>query len=91
MITNGNTATLYCKKTLTKEDYEVKQTFDLVAFEVEQINEWIKEHDKTCPYANTFIPPVGNRFTYCFTPSSIGNFITVKCVCKHECDIDSNW
>jgi hypothetical protein len=91
MEMNSNTTTMYCKKQPTEEDFEVKQTFSLVAFEIEQIDEWKKEHDKTCPYANKFIPPVGDRFTFCFSPSYIGNFIKVKCFCGHECNIDSNW
>ena len=91
MKQNNNITVMHSKEKLTEEDYEVKKTFDLVGFEVDQIDEWEKQHDKICPYADKFIPPIGDRFTYCFSPSSIGNFITVKCVCGDECEIDSNW
>jgi len=65
--------------------------------EWKQIVEWEEKHDLECsiitnhkdkdtsPYGTI----AGGR-TYCFTPTSIGTFITVKCCCGVSFICDSN-
>jgi len=77
--------------------------FNINEDEERQIKEWEEKHDKECPiileyikrhgdheYASYYGTIAGGR-TYSFTPTSIGNFITVKCCCGASFDVDSNW
>ncbi len=62
--------------------------------EIKIVNElastWVQEHRKTCVEQN--LPHRGgileSRISYTFTPTSIGNFCTVKCWCGELVEID---
>lgn len=56
--------------------------FSLSESQIKKLNEW----SKTLPDAYT--GAVGGRFTYSFTPTSIGVFITAQdCITKKELDL----
>lgn len=64
-----------------------KIIYNLNKSEDEKLSEWLKEHDKNCPYA----PPnnsgaIGGSLTYSFTPTSIGIVKKITCACKEVCD-----
>ena len=58
--------------------------------EVNQIREWQLKHLGECslPRVQTAI---GDRWTYSFTPTSIGAFVSVSCPCGDKCTVDSNF
>jgi len=60
--------------------------FSLDATQKEKLAVWIKEHDKTCPYA-VKQGAIGGRLTWTFTPTSLGLVSRVKCACKEEVDL----
>ena len=50
-----------------------------------KLHKWREEHDSGC-----FIQykgAIGGGLTYCFTPTSIGTVIKVKCACGEEIDL----
>ena len=61
--------------------------FALSETEVQKKNDWLKKHNKTCPNAEHKNPEyknqgtIGGRLTYSFTPTSLGTFSKVRCVC----------
>jgi hypothetical protein len=75
-------------KTTKKQSHEPLRIFGLDKDQLIKLNEWIKTHDKTCPYANPLKQgAIGGRLSYEFTPSSLGTFAVVKCACKAECNV----
>ena len=65
--------------------------------EIKQIEEWNKEHDKTCSilkmHKDKWTSPygtIGGGRTYTFTPTSIGTIMTMECSCGKELFIDNN-
>jgi hypothetical protein len=74
-------------------------SFELGDSEITQINSWNIQHDKECPkipknWKLDDLPPygpIGGGRSYTLSPSSIGNFIEVKCVCGATFSVDSNW
>ena len=79
-------------------------SFNIIDDEWKQIVEWEEKHNKECPIIlkynrtdyetgeqiGTPYGAIGGGRTYCFTPTSIGIFITVKCCCGASFDCDSN-
>lgn len=63
-----------------------KQTFEIDKDEQKKLDKWIKEHDTKCSVRDSHTA-IGGRLTYCFTPTSIGTSIAVKCVCGTEIDL----
>lgn len=56
--------------------------FVLSETEVQKLDEWLKEHNLTCPYASSRRQgAIGNRLTYSFTPTTLGTISSVKCAC----------
>ena len=46
----------------------------------ELYSEWLKEHDKKCPYL--YRGSAGGRITFCFTPDALGlTDMVVRCAC----------
>ena len=70
-----------------------EKVFTISGKEVENFEDWLEEHDKSCRFAESKmpkngIPPLGwARFTYMFSPTSMGFTIKVKCQCGEEVDI----
>ena len=64
------------------------RTFTLDALQNETIQNWMRDHD--CPITN--VGAIGGRFTFSFTPTSIGTVEKVQCACGEEIDVtDYNW
>ena len=55
--------------------------------ECKKFNVWDKEHIKTCKIYNGGSGAIGGRMTYCFTPTSLGTVVKVKCACGEEVDV----
>ena len=62
-----------------KEDYY--RGFPISQAEDNAIENWINEHINTKHNRNSYAGVIGGRFTYEFTPTSIGTIGTVKCSC----------
>lgn len=59
--------------------------FVLSETEVKKMNDWLKSHNETCPNAGSKKQgAIGGRLTYYFTPTTLGVFSSVKCVCGAE-------
>lgn len=68
--------------------------FKLVGKEYETFSNWDKKHKKVCNLLKDkdHQPAIGGRLTFSFTPTGLGNGVSVKCKCgvKMDCtDIDS--
>ena len=72
----------------TKEDYY--RGFPISEEEQKSIREWMDKHDEEVHHARTLGDKLklggccGGRYTYKFTPTSIGTIGTVKCSCGAE-------
>ena len=70
---------------LKEEMKEIKEEYGLgwrmTREEVDKCQEWKEKHEKIHPMELTII---GGRYTYSFTPTSIGIIGTVKCTCGKE-------
>lgn len=51
--------------------------------------EWTKEHLDICE-VGTYIGAIGGRFSYIFTPTSLGVICTVRCVCGDQFDFSGD-
>lgn len=70
---------------------EPSRHFHLDKGDLARVNEWLGEHDKTCPYAVNQ-GSIGGRLTYSFTPNSLGTVVRVTCACGETFDAtDYNW
>lgn len=70
--------------------------FTLTYKEERKAEDWIKEHEKTCPYTHKKNNILGLRehYYYKFIPNSIGNIVYVGCVyCEENKNITDtgNW
>lgn len=66
-------------------------TFSLDDSQIEAMLAWKAEHDKTCPFADRLKQgAAGGRFTYEFTPTSLGMVTKVVCGCGGVHDM-SDW
>lgn len=56
----------------------IQTQFVITAEEAATIEKWTTKHGKKCK-----LPPttIGDRYTYCFTPTGIGVLVSVECVC----------
>jgi hypothetical protein len=52
--------------------------------ELGALNNWAKEHDKICTVKET--GAIGGKFTYFFTPTSLGVICKVECTCGEKYD-----
>lgn len=72
----------------TKEDYEPVITFRIDVGEMRQLNEWLGDHEKTCPIAAGKITgAIGGALTYSFTNTSLGQICKIRCACGQEVDV----
>ena len=81
---------------LAKEIGELKSEkgFRLTKSEMKEIEEWDKNHECTLKRDKNgykYSGAIGGHLTYCFTPTGLGNFVTVKCVCGKEFKLDRNY
>ena len=63
--------------------------FELNEEETQKFNDWRNNHN--CKQKD--VGAIGGRFTFCFTPTSLGELATVKCACGKELDLTnvSDW
>jgi len=55
--------------------------FEIPKSKEQEINNWISNHKCKCKNKSTAI---GGRYSFIFTPTGIGIFSKVKCVCGKE-------
>ncbi len=59
--------------------------FSLTEKENEDLQKWLKKHDKKCRFANPMMQgAIGGKLTYMFTPTSLGVITKVRCSCGNE-------
>lgn len=86
-------------KELEKKLYEKKQrddnvwTFTIEPEQVERIREWKRQHEAEKHNGSQYAGAIGGRYTYEFTPTSIGTFGRIRCGCGEHFDYDdgSDW
>ena len=59
-----------------------EMTFTIPEQEAEQVVEWVMKH--TCNVRNRYQGAIGGAITFSFTPTSIGEIVSVKCACGEE-------
>lgn len=73
---------------MQKEIDELKQllqnSFVITNSEKQVIDRWIERHTQEKHNNNTYAGAIGGRYTYEFTPTSIGNMGVIKCSCGEE-------
>lgn len=83
------------KKQLEQKEERIKnsQTFVILPEKVKIIKEWKKQHEKEKHNGSSYIGTIGGRYTYEFTPTSIGEFGRIRCSCGDHFDFDdgSDW
>lgn len=81
-------------KELEKKLYEKKQrddnvwTFTIEPEQVGRIKEWKEKHEAEKHNGSQYAGAIGGRYTYEFTPTSIGTFGRVRCSCGDRFDYD---
>lgn len=58
--------------------------FSLSKKEQEKVDQFKEKHYCTRP---KYQGAIGGRYTYSFTPTSLGSIVSIKCVCSAEKDI----
>lgn len=68
-------------------------TFSITPEQVEAIRAWKKEHEAEAHGGSEYAGAIGGRYTYEFTPTSIGTFGRIRCGCGAKFDFDdgSEW
>lgn len=56
--------------------------FELTDEELKKYQDWLKEHNKTCPIH--YEGAIGGKITFSFTQTGIGCFTKVSCACGEE-------
>ena len=76
------------KKQLEQKEERIKnsQTFVILPEEVEAIKKWQKQHTKEKHGGSESAGAIGGRYSFKFTPTSIGTFGTVICSCGEKFD-----
>ena len=78
------------RKTYEKMQKDYRRGFPISEAEKDKINEWIDNHEKEKhmrPNGSKYYfrgGAIGGSYTYCFTPTSIGTFGSIKCTCGEE-------
>lgn len=57
--------------------------FSLTREQEKRYNEWKIKHDRVCPLKGNE-GAIGGRITFCFTGTSLGQIVNVKCGCGEE-------
>jgi len=66
-------------------------SFTITAKESETASDWIKNHK--CAQRGHYPGPIGGTISFCFTETTIGTIVVVKCGCGQELNLTdfSNW
>ena len=77
----------------SKETAKNTITFSITPEQVEAIRTWKKEHEAEAHGGSEYAGAIGGRYTYEFTPTSIGTFGSIRCGCgaKFAFDDGSDW
>lgn len=75
-------------KQLKQKEERIKnsQTFVILPEEVEAIKKWRKQHTKEKHGGSEYAGTIGGRYSYKFTPTSIGTFGSIICSCGEKFD-----
>lgn len=78
------------KKQLEQKENRIKnsQTFVILPEQVEAIEEWKKQHTKEKHGGSEYAGAIGGRYSYKFTPTSIGTFGTIICDCGEKFEFE---
>ncbi|OGN16564.1 MAG: hypothetical protein A3B99_01910 [Candidatus Yanofskybacteria bacterium RIFCSPHIGHO2_02_FULL_44_12b] len=70
----------------------IVKTFSITKEEKEYIDNWIKEHARTCPILSNPATRnwLGSPIHYVFTPCSFCTSISIKCNCGAEFNVPSD-
>lgn len=60
------------------------KSFSITEEEYEKIENWKKQHEAEAHNGTSIIGAIGGRYTYSFTPTSIGTVGTIHCTCGAE-------
>lgn len=65
------------------------RTFTVTDPMLEVLETWDKNHNCNIEHSGA----IGGRLTFCFTPTSLGEIVRVKCACGEECVLNdfSDW
>jgi len=62
--------------------------FEIDENDTVKILKWANEHNENCPFEDPDkVGAIGGRFTYCFTPTSLGCIVVIKCACGEELNL----
>jgi hypothetical protein len=64
------------------------RSFAIEPKDVERIDEWKARHEAEKHNGSNYAGAIGGRYTYEFTPTSIGIFGRVRCTCGDHFDYD---
>ena len=59
--------------------------FTLTEKQSQDVSVWHNKHKEECTIK--YAGAIGGKYTYCFTSTSMGQIIVVKCACGQQCDI----
>jgi hypothetical protein len=76
------------KKQLEQKENQIKnsRTFVILPEEIKAIEEWQEQHTKEKHGGNEYAGAIGGRYSYKFTPTSIGTFGSIVCSCGEKFD-----
>lgn len=61
-----------------------RKCFDITENEQKAIDEWVEKHTQEKHNGSHYSGAIGGRYTYEFTPTSIGTVGVIKCSCGDE-------
>lgn len=69
------------------------RSFAIEPEDVKRIDEWKTKHETEKHNGSGYAGAIGGRYTYEFTPTSIGTFGRIRCACGDYFDYDdgTNW
>lgn len=70
-----------CKETIDLLQKILEKSFSISEEEYEAIQKWQEQHEAEKHDGKKSQGACGGRYTYCFTPTSLGTVGTVKCTC----------
>ena len=70
---------------MAEEKVYEKKTFDLSVEQHKKYDEWRIEKNKT--KGEVYVGAIGGAYTFCFTPTGLGNMVEVKCADGTKLDL----
>jgi hypothetical protein len=69
------------------------RTFTITDREQLKIKVLLAHHNTTCPYGDPKkkTGAIGGRFSYVFTPTSIGTMAYIECACGEKLEFQDMW